>query len=166
MRHRITVRVLLFDPTDRILLMKGRLPHRRDGPGAWFTVGGGAEPGETLRQCALREIAEETGFTNVDLGPAVWLREAIGSLVGGERVIFKETYLAARCGLVEPVRDGWEDYEHDLIDEIRWWSLDDLARCADRIYPERLLELLPDIAAGRYPEQPLDINIAKPSPAR
>lgn len=159
MRDRITVRVLLLDPEGRILLMKGRLPTRRDEPGAWFTVGGGAEPGETLEDCALREIAEETGFREVELGPAVWRREGLGALVTGETVIFKETYIVARCAAAEPVRDGWEDYEHDLVDDLRWWTLEELGACAEPIYPERFLELLPDVLAGAYPDEPLEITV-------
>ncbi|HEX5376962.1 MAG TPA: NUDIX domain-containing protein [Phenylobacterium sp.] len=162
MRERITVRVLLFDPDGRILLMKGRLPDRRDAPGAWFTVGGGAEPGETLEACALREVAEETGFTEIELGPVVWSRESVGTLVTGETVVLKETYVVARCGGAEPVRDGWEDYEHDLVDDIRWWTLEDLAACVEPIYPERFLELLPDVAAGRFPDEPLEITVIRP----
>jgi 8-oxo-dGTP pyrophosphatase MutT (NUDIX family) len=162
MRERITVRVLLFDPEGQILLMKGRMPHARDGAGAWFTVGGGAEPGETLEACARREIAEETGFCAVELGPAVWRREGAGSLASGEAVLFKETYIVARCAGGEPVRDGWEAHEHDLVDDLRWWSLADLAACGDVIYPEQLLDLLPDVAAGLYPDELLDITIAPP----
>lgn len=162
MRERITVRVLLLDPEGRILLMKGRLPSRRDEPGAWFTVGGGAEPDETLEDCALREIAEETGFAEVELGPVVWRREGLGALVTGEAVVFKETYIVARCPAAEPVRDGWEDYEHDLVDDLRWWTLEELRACAEPIYPERFLELLPDVLAGAYPDEPLEITVVSP----
>lgn len=161
MRERITVRVLLFDPAGRILLMKGRLATGRDQAGAWFTVGGGAEPGETLETCALREIAEETGFTAIELGPPVWRREGLGALHDGEPVIFKETYFVARCAGDEPVRDGWADYEHDLVDDIRWWALEDLAACEDAIYPERMLDLLPDLIAGLYPETPIEITVSR-----
>ena len=159
MRERITVRVLLFDPDGRILLMKGRLPSRPDAPGAWFTVGGGADPGETLEACARREIAEETGFAEVELGPAVWRREGAGALVGGEAALFKETYLVAHCAGGEPSRAGWMDYEHELIDDIRWWTVAEVLASAEPIYPERLRELLPDIAAGRYPAEPVEITV-------
>jgi 8-oxo-dGTP pyrophosphatase MutT (NUDIX family) len=162
MRERITVRVLLFDPAGRILLMKGRLPTGRDQPGAWFTVGGGAEVGETLEACALREIAEETGFTAVELGPAIWRREGLGALYSGEPVVFKETYFVARCTGEEPVRDGWEAYEHELVDDIRWWTLQDLLACEEPIFPERFLELLTEVAAGIYPDEPLEITVSGP----
>lgn len=161
MRERITVRVLLFDPDGQILLMKGRMSHTRNGPGAWFTVGGGAEPGETLEACALREVEEETGFSTVTLGPAVWRREGVGSLASGEMVIFKETYFVAHCVGGAPTRDGWEAHEHELVDDLRWWTLEDLAACVDTIYPPQMLDLLPDVAARRYPAEPLEITVAE-----
>ena len=77
MRERLTARVLLFDPQDRILLVRGRANAAADAPSFWFTVGGGADPGETLEQAARREITEETGFTAVELGPTVWLRASV-----------------------------------------------------------------------------------------
>ena len=161
MRERITVRVLLFDPQDRLLLMKGRFPDRPDHPGGWFTVGGGAELGETLVDCARREVAEESGFTDIELGPAVWLRQGTGGLASGEVVIFKETYVVARCAGGEPSRAGWEDHEHDLVDDMRWWGLDELAACEDLVFPERFVELAAEIIAGRYPDPPLDITLQR-----
>lgn len=161
LRERLTARVLLFDVDGRILLMRGRLPGKPPETAAWFTVGGGVDPGESLEQAAHREIAEETGFTEIELGPVVWLREGIGVLNTGEKVLFKENYLVARCIGGEPCRDGWADYETDLIDDIRWWSLDEIAASAERIYPERFVELLPAVAAGDYPNEPLVITVMK-----
>lgn len=158
MRERLTARILLFDAADRLLLMKGRLPSGRDAAGAWFTVGGGAEPGESVHQAAAREVVEETGFTDVALGPVVWRRTAPQRLVGGELVLFQEHYLVARCAGGEPCRDAWEAHEIDLVDDIRWWTLPELRVCAEDIYPRDLRDLLPDVLAGRYPAEPLLIR--------
>ena len=95
------------------------------------------------------------------LGPAIWRRNGVGELATGERVLFVETYLVAWTAGGEPVRDNWEAHEHDLVDDMRWWALEDLATCEDRIYPERLLELLPDVAAGRYPVAVVDITVPR-----
>ena len=47
-------RVLVIDPAGRVLLLQGFDPavpaHR-----FWFTIGGGADPGESLAQAAARE---------------------------------------------------------------------------------------------------------------
>lgn len=162
MRERLTARVLLFDDSGRILLLKGRLPNRPKHTASWFTVGGGVEPGETLLEAARREIAEETGFVeDVELGPVVWMREAVSMLASGEMALFKEHYVVARCRGDEPSRAGWEPHENDLIDDIRWWSLTEIAATSDRIYPERFVELVGAIARGDYPTKPLEISVAR-----
>lgn len=157
-RERLTARVLLLDEADRILLMKGRLPSRPDGPGAWFTVGGGFEPGETLLEAAAREIHEETGLGDFELGPLIAVREGVMRLAGDEPVLMKESYLVARCPGGEPVRHGWQADEHDLIDDIRWWTLEALCATGERVYPPGLAGLLSDIVAGRFPETPIVIS--------
>jgi 8-oxo-dGTP pyrophosphatase MutT (NUDIX family) len=151
--ERPTARVLLLDRDDRILLLKGRLPGAPRRPaGGWFTVGGGLEPGESLVEAAAREIREETGISDAVLGPVVWLREGVMNIP--EPRLFRESYIVARCEGAEPVRDGWNALEHELIDDIRWWTLADLARTADPVFPPGLVQRLPPILAGRFPARP------------
>jgi len=160
LRDRPTVRVLLFDPGHRLLLMKGRLTHAANAPSWWFTVGGGMEAGETVEEAARREIAEESGFHDIRLGPVVWQREGIGQLSDGERVMFREHYLVAHCPGGEPVRDGWEPHEVALVDDLRWWHLDEICTSTERMFPKGLAGLLPVIIAGQYPVKPLVLEWA------
>lgn len=152
---RPTVRVVLLDPANRILLMKGRLPSAKDGPGAWFTVGGGVEAGETYAEAAAREIREETGILDFTLGPVVWLRQGVMRLP--EPTLLVEQYILARCGAAEPVRDGWEALERELIDDIRWWTRDELALTSDRVFPPALADRLTGLIAGELPSEPVEI---------
>ncbi len=126
---------MLLDPIGRILLMKGRLPSDPGAPGAWFTVGGGIEPGESLEAAALREIREETGFTDARLGPVLWEAETIRHDRAARPVLIRETFIAAACAGGEPDRGGWRALERAFVDDIRWWTLPDLAACAEPVFP-------------------------------
>jgi ADP-ribose pyrophosphatase YjhB (NUDIX family) len=148
MRERITARVLLLDPRGRILLMKGRLPSDPAAPGAWFTVGGGVEPGESVREAAAREVVEETGFEGVKIGEVAWLGEQVLHDRKGRPVLFKESYLLARCAGGEPSRAGWQALEQEFVDDMRWWTLDDLAACAEPVFPPGLARRLTELLAG------------------
>lgn len=152
---RATTRVLLLDQQNRILLLKGRPHANAKGEGVWFTVGGALERGETHHEAAAREIVEETGIRDFELGAVVWLRE--GVLAIPEPTYFREQYIVARCQGRKPRRDGWTDLERQLIDDIRWWSLHDLLTTAERVFPPGLARFLPPILADVFPEPPHSI---------
>ena len=54
----ISVLVIIYTPDLQVLLLE-----RADHPGYWQSVTGSQNPGETLRETALREVEEETGLT-------------------------------------------------------------------------------------------------------
>ena len=53
----VSVLVIIHSPDLQVLLLE-----RADRPGAWQSVTGSVEQGESLRQTAVRELAEETGL--------------------------------------------------------------------------------------------------------
>jgi len=53
----ISVLVVIHTPDLQVLLLE-----RADHPGFWQSVTGSQDEGETLRQTAAREVAEETGL--------------------------------------------------------------------------------------------------------
>jgi 8-oxo-dGTP diphosphatase len=151
MRRRVTARVLLMDPEDRILLLRGQF----DGAAEpfWFTVGGGVEAGETVEAAAMREILEETGFTDAVVGPVIWWRESvIPAMETQEPMLFEEHYFLARTAGGTPSRAGWNPVELRLVDDIRWWSLGELSLSQEAIWPRGLAKILPRILAGESPE--------------
>ncbi|HEX3408012.1 MAG TPA: NUDIX domain-containing protein [Caulobacteraceae bacterium] len=155
MRERRTARVVLLDPDGRILLIKGRLPSAPEGPSFWYTVGGGLEEGESLAEAAIREVVEETGLTDVVLGPTVWRDETVLHDVRGEARLFRQSYIVAHTAGGPLSRGGWQDYERRLTDDVRWWTLQELQLTDEMVYPQGLAELLPDVLAGRYAAEPL-----------
>jgi 8-oxo-dGTP pyrophosphatase MutT (NUDIX family) len=145
MRERPTARVLLIDPVGRILLMKGRLPSDPAAPGAWFTVGGGIEPGETPSAAAAREIAEETGFLDVEIGEVLRQGEQIHHDRKGRPVLVRETFILARCGGGAPSRGGWQALEREFVDDIRWWTHAELVACEEPMFPVDLADLFGEV---------------------
>jgi 8-oxo-dGTP pyrophosphatase MutT (NUDIX family) len=148
MRERHTARVLLLDPENRILLLKGRLPSDPTAPGVWFTVGGGVEAGESLEAAARREILEETGFAVDVVGEVLWRNAQQFQDRKGRPILIKEAFMVARCAGGVPSREGWAPSELEFVDDIRWWTLDALQRTLDPVYPADLAEKLAAIIDG------------------
>jgi len=152
LRFRRAARVLLLDAEDRLLLVRG---HDADQPERswWFTVGGGIDPGESAREAALRELREETGLLLDDaalVGP-VLTRSAVFDFFAERCRQDEEFFLARVAGAVDAAttaREGWTPVELDLLDELRWWRLDDLAAETREVFPEGLPDLVRPLLAG------------------
>ena len=69
MSHKIPVStlVVIHTPALEVLLLE-----RADHPGFWQSVTGSQEAGETLRETAIREVAEETGLDATRYELAEW----------------------------------------------------------------------------------------------
>lgn len=146
---RRAARVLLLDEADRLLLVRG---HDIDQPERswWFTVGGGLEPGESPRQGAVREVQEETGLS---LAPAslvgpVLTRSAIFDFVAQRCRQDEEIFLARIPGDSVFGTQGWTELELSVLDEMRWWALDELADVRIEVFPEGLPDLVRPLLSG------------------
>lgn len=156
---RTVARVVLLDPDDRILLLHG---HEPDDPSDdwWFTPGGGVEGAETLEQAALRELLEETGITEVTLGPVVWRRRCSFPFAG-RRWDQDEWYFLARTDQTSVAAAGLTELERRSVAGARWWTCRELTQAHETVYPTRLAGLLTRLLDEGPPATPeiLDTEI-------
>ncbi|GAA1718968.1 NUDIX hydrolase [Streptomyces yatensis] len=153
-RLRKVARVVLLDPQDRILLLHGFEP---DDPSStwWFTPGGGLEGEESREQAALRELAEETGITDVRLGPLLWRRICSFPFAGRRWDQDEWYYLCRTQQTTARAGSGLTELERRSVAGLRWWTADELAAATEPVYPTRLPELLRTLLVEGPPGAPV-----------
>jgi 8-oxo-dGTP pyrophosphatase MutT (NUDIX family)/G:T/U-mismatch repair DNA glycosylase len=134
---RPSVRALLVDDKGRTLLFR----YGNEYGMWWVTPGGGQEPGETDEETLRRELREECGLTEFEVGPLLWTFEVRGLEEPGHGGATHRTYLV-RVPAFEnaPELDPSLEGSH----EQRWFTVDELADLPTRPddLADRLRELL------------------------
>ena len=153
--QRPAARAIVLDERDRILLVRFEWPDAT----VWASPGGGLERGETHEQAIVRELAEESGLRELDLGPCVWTRAHwfVGMAGWGGQA---ERHFLVRARGFEPAPE-WSTAElaAEGIVEQRWWTLDEL-EAADAVFaPRRLPELVRDLLENGPPPSPVDVGV-------
>jgi ADP-ribose pyrophosphatase YjhB (NUDIX family) len=135
--------VIVLDPEDRVLLLRydDGAPNDRH----WSTPGGGLNDGEDYPAGARRELAEETGWTDVPVGPEVYERtltmEYAGAIVRQHERFFLARVEVGRRGLGEVAAM----HVSDGIAAWRWWTLAELDATAEVVWPAELADLIREL---------------------
>lgn len=152
LRH--AARVVLIDGAGRVLLLKWRL---QSGGHIWITPGGGLGAGESHREAALRELAEEVGLREVPLGPCVWLREHVFPWKG-QAYRQRERFYLVRIDAHEVDRSGNDADELRVLEEFRWWKLAELEASSETFAPRQIALFLAPLVVGEIPSHPVDVG--------
>lgn len=145
-RHRRAARAVLVD-AGRVLLERVSVrPHPEQGSW-WELPGGGVEAGETTAQAAARELAEETGYDDVEVGPAIATARI---RYRGVTTIAEQhtTYHVARLRSPRRCAPRLEDHEAAGLHEVVWLTPDEVSDGRRLDVPE-LPMLVRDALAGR-----------------
>ena len=132
---RIAVRALVIDKDGRVLLVQYRRPI---GDETWWgTPGGGVDPGETDEQALARELREEVGLHEFDLGPALF--EHVGQFPW-DRQLFRQVNRTYLVRVQEHEPRPTIDLEAEGVVDIRWWSRAELEASDAQFAPPDLIE--------------------------
>jgi double-stranded uracil-DNA glycosylase len=151
---RRAARALVVDRNGRTLLVKFR-----DATGQvwWASPGGGIEAGETAEETLRRELLEEVGLVEFELGPEIWTREHV---FAWDRCLLRqrERVRLVRVDEHEPVPTV--DLAAEWVAGLRWWTLAELeAAPPEQLTPRRLPALLRDLLANGPPPAPIDAGV-------
>ena len=150
---RNAVRALVLDPSGRVLMVRFE-----DNFGSWWsTPGGGIEPGESDEHALARELAEEAGLREYELGPLIWTREH--RLIdiakwGGQR----ERHYLIRTEPFDP-EPGFNQaaLAAEGVHDVRWFTPDELETVITG--PRRLASLVRDLLENGPPAEPIDAGV-------
>jgi 8-oxo-dGTP pyrophosphatase MutT (NUDIX family) len=159
---RPTVRVILIDESQRVLMFRHEGDFRTEdfaGASLWALPGGGVEAGESHEEAARRELWEETGLVEPDIGPCVWLRDLVLEW-NGKHFDCRERYHVCHAAnfAIDPANQSPQ--ERIEMTASYWWSLEEITNARDDAFaPRNLAALLSPILRGDYPNEPLRIGI-------
>jgi ADP-ribose pyrophosphatase YjhB (NUDIX family) len=122
----------------------------------WITPGGGVRAGETLPQAAVRELAEETGYVlgQDQIGPVV--ASCAGQWEADGRTFFaSDSFFFVRVAGAAVDTSGHEELERRMLAGHRWWTLTELGRSREPVFPIGLAGLLGRLLTGDVPAMPL-----------
>ncbi len=150
---RAAVRALVLDGENRVLLVQFRDPV---GQTWWAAPGGGIDGGESLEEALRRELAEEAGLTDFELGPELWTREHVFAWMG--RILRqRERFRLVRVDMHDPAPAV--DLAAEWVAGLRWWTLDELDAANVELAPKRLPELVRSLLREGPPLEPVDAGI-------
>jgi len=114
LRLRIGARAIVVNDDERVLLVMFDFGERGE---VWATPGGGIEEGESDEGAVRRELAEEAGMDEFELGPLVWTRTHVVPMGGGRWDGQTERYYLVLTPAFESApRLSWEDLRAEPLD--------------------------------------------------
>jgi 8-oxo-dGTP pyrophosphatase MutT (NUDIX family) len=157
LRIRNAARALLLTPSKHILLVRFEFPAGT----RWALPGGGLDDGEDHVTALRRELVEEVGLHNPDIGPHIWTREHRIPFINGQWDGQREHIHLVRVPQVfepQPSLD-WDTLNAEYLFELRWWHIDEIAEAPTTFVPSGLHTHAMNIIEDRIPPSPINVEV-------
>jgi 8-oxo-dGTP pyrophosphatase MutT (NUDIX family) len=151
---REAVRCLVVDHAGRALLFR-YADARADGTW-WGPPGGGLAPGEDHLAAVRRELLEELARDDLHLGP--WIGRRCVTFWLGRWMTQRERWLLCRAEPFDVDPAHLASLSAEAIQELRWWSAEELRSSQIVATPRDLPDLLNRIARGDLPDADQDLG--------
>jgi len=152
--ERQAIRAILLTPQNEVLLMRIHPPE--EDVYFWIAPGGGLEPGETIEDGLHRELREELGLKEFEIGPLVWRRQHTFDWAD-ERIRQREEYYIVHTERFEP--EMADPVEATVLDRFRWWPAAELAKSKEQLTPLSMAEIVRRYLADGAPQKELELEV-------
>lgn len=132
--------------------------------GTWWEIpGGGIDPGESSAETARRELVEEAGIEDAQIGPVVWTQHVEFDFGGYHFDQDEVIHVAWTTQHETRAGQGLEALEALAFKGARWWPWRDVAASTENFLPPELPQLIGQLVEGPLPEPPLDLDSLRSS---
>lgn len=153
---RQSARAILVNPDGRILLFKYHDP-RQDVIDFWVTPGGGLEQGETFEDAVKRELWEEVGLKNAQLGQCVWHRFSTFRF-DDHLIALEEKYFIVKTGRIA-VNAAHPELEGVPLVGHKWWRRSEIMKATSEVFfPKGFGTLLSPVLSNTAENYPLTLG--------
>ncbi len=149
---RDAARLLVLTPDFRVLVLRLE-PAFRDP--FWVTPGGGLDEGESYEDAARRELREEVGRDDLELGPCIWHRQVTFTWERWRVHQRERTFLVSVPGTFDAVTVHPDE---EPIVGSAWFRPEELRGLLDVVYPIGLDEHIDRLASAGIPVTPIDLG--------
>ena len=145
MNLRESVRALILDANESVLLQRLDWEGLDVAGGLWANPGGGIEAEESRMDALARELLEEVGLRITDLGPEIWTKTALFPMTHWDGQVDHIHLLRVEHFAREP-RLTPDLLLAENVHEIRWWTREE---CRRPLYSGTPASSGETLAAGR-----------------